>query len=100
MTRRLFYLALGATVGVLVVRRASQAAGKLSPAGLQGSLTGALGGLGEAIRDFGAEVRLGMAEREVKQPAGHRAFLAVLTSALTRLVMSLLVRLVAAERTP
>ena len=64
MTRRLFYLALGATVGVLVVRRASQAAGKLTPAGLQGSLTGALGGLSEAIRDFGAEVRLGMAERE------------------------------------
>ena len=64
MTRRLFYLALGATVGVLVVRRASQAASKLTPAGLQGSLTGALGGLTDAIREFGAEVRLGMAERE------------------------------------
>ena len=64
MTRRLFYLALGATVGVLVVRRASQAASKLTPAGLQGSLTGALGGLSDAIREFGAEVRIGMAERE------------------------------------
>lgn len=64
MTRRLFYLALGATVGVLVVRRASRAAAKLSPAGLQGSLTGALGGLSESIRDFGAQVRVGMTERE------------------------------------
>lgn len=64
MTRRLFYLALGATVGVLVVRRASAAASKLTPAGLQGSLSGALGGLGEAVRDFGADVRLAMAERE------------------------------------
>ena len=64
MTRRLFYIALGATVGVLVVRRASQAAERLTPASLQQSLIEALGGIGDAIRDFGAEVRAGMAERE------------------------------------
>lgn len=64
MTRRAFYLALGATVGVLVVRRLSSAAQRLTPAGLQASLTGSLGGLTEAIREFGAEVRAGMAERE------------------------------------
>ncbi|MDP9101526.1 MAG: DUF6167 family protein [Actinomycetota bacterium] len=64
MTRRLFYVALGATVGVLVVRRASKAAQRLTPAGLQAGLVGALGGLGDALRDFGSEVRLGMAERE------------------------------------
>ena len=64
MTRRVFYIALGATVGILVVRKASQAAQRFTPAGMQGSLTGALGGLGEAIRDFGANVREGMAERE------------------------------------
>ncbi len=64
MTRRLFYIALGATVGVLVVRRATAAAAKLTPAGMAGGLTGALGGLSEAIRDFGTEVRAGMAERE------------------------------------
>jgi hypothetical protein len=60
----LFYIALGATVGVLVVRKMSKAAQKLTPAGMQSSLTGALGGLGEAIRDFGESVREGMAERE------------------------------------
>ena len=64
MTRRLFYVALGATVGVLIVRKASSAAQRLTPAGLAGGLTGALGGFGDALRDFGAEIRAGMAERE------------------------------------
>ena len=64
MTRRVFYIALGATVGILIVRKASQAAQRFTPAGVQGSMTGALGGLGEAIRDFGATIREGMAERE------------------------------------
>ena len=64
MTRRLFYIALGATVGILVVRKATQAAQRFTPAGVQSSMSGALGGLGEAIRDFTAELREGMAERE------------------------------------
>ena len=64
MTRRVFYIALGATVGILVVRKASQAAQRFTPAGVQGSMTGALGGLSEAIRDFGVSLREGMAERE------------------------------------
>ncbi len=64
MTRRMFYVALGATVGVLVVRKASTAAKRFTPAGVQSGLTGALGGLSDAIREFGAEIRIGMAERE------------------------------------
>jgi len=64
MTRRLFYVALGAAVGVLVVRKASQTASRFTPAGVQGSVAGALGGLSEAIRGFGEDVREGMAERE------------------------------------
>ncbi len=64
MSRRMFYIALGATVGILVVQRATKAAKRFTPAGVQGSLTGALGGLGDAIREFGAEIRIGMAERE------------------------------------
>ena len=64
MTRRVFYIAQGATVGILIVRKASQAAQRFTPAGVQGSMTGALGGLSEAIRDFGANIREGMAERE------------------------------------
>ena len=70
MTRRLFYVALGASVGVLVVRRASRAAQRFTPAGVQAGLAGALGGLGDAIREFGAEVRAGMAEREQELRAG------------------------------
>jgi len=64
MTRRLFYVALGATAGVLVVRKASQAAARFTPAGVQRGLGGAFGNLADAIRVFGAEVRAGMAERE------------------------------------
>lgn len=64
MTRRIFYVALGATVGVLVVRKAQQAAARLTPTGLAGGLTAAIGGLGDAIRDFGADIREGMQERE------------------------------------
>ena len=62
----MFYIALGATVGVLLVRKASQAAQRFTPAGVQSSLTGALGGLGEAISEFGASIRTGMAERETQ----------------------------------
>jgi len=64
MSRRLVYIAFGAAVGVLVVRRASQAAQKFTPAGVQGSIAGAFGGLTEAIRDFTTELKASMAERE------------------------------------
>ncbi len=70
MTRRLFYIALGATVGVLVVRRASQAAARFTPVGVQNSLAGAFGGLTESIRDFTAEMRVAMAEREAELREG------------------------------
>jgi len=64
MSRRLFYIALGATAGVLVVRKLSSAASKLTPAGMQSSFAGTLGNLSDAIREFSATVREGMAERE------------------------------------
>lgn len=64
MSRRLFYVTLGAVAGVLIVRKLSSAAQRFTPAGVQQSMTGALGGLGEAIRDFGEAVRDGMSERE------------------------------------
>jgi len=70
VTRRLFYIALGATAGVLVVRKLTATAQKLSPAGVQTGIAGALGGLGDAIRDFGAEVRAGMSEREAELRTG------------------------------
>ena len=70
MTRRLFYIALGATAGVLIVRKASQAAQRFTPSGVSQGVAGALGGLGDAIKGFGDEVRLGMAEREFELREG------------------------------
>ena len=64
MTRRLFYIAMGAAVGVLVVRRATQAAQRFTPAGLQSSVSGSMAGLTAAISEFADLVREGMAERE------------------------------------
>ncbi len=58
--RRLFWVAVGATAGVLVVRRLSRAVESVTPAGL----TRTAGDLRVGLRDFVAEVRAGMAERE------------------------------------
>jgi len=66
MTRRLLYIAMGATIGVLVVRKATAAAQRFTPAGLQDSATGALGGLGSSLASFRSEVRSGMAQREAE----------------------------------
>ena len=64
MTRRLVYIAFGAAVGVLVVQRATRAAQRLTPAGLQTSLADSMAGLTEALREFTSLVREGMDERE------------------------------------
>ena len=64
MTRRLFYVAMGAAVGILAVRRVTQAAQRLTPAGLQSSLAGSMTGLSSSIAEFAELVREGMAERE------------------------------------
>ena len=59
--RRLFWLAMGVTIGALVVRKLSSAAEKLTPGGIASSLADALRDLAEAIGDFGADVRAGLA---------------------------------------
>jgi hypothetical protein len=64
VSRRLVYIAFGAAVGVLVVHRATQAAKRFTPSGVQASLAGSLSGLTEAVREFTAELRVAMAERE------------------------------------
>jgi len=68
--RRLFWLALGATVGVLLVRKLTRAAESLTPRGLAASVSGSLSGLTEAVRDFADEVREGMAAREAELMEG------------------------------
>lgn len=58
--RRLFWLGIGVAVGVLVVRRITKTAEAYTPKGL----ANAVSGLGDTVRDFAAEVRVAMAERE------------------------------------
>jgi hypothetical protein len=64
--RRLFWLAMGVTIGALIVRKLSKAAEKLTPAGMAQGLSGALRELADAIGDFAADVRAAMSEREAE----------------------------------
>ncbi|TKJ16586.1 hypothetical protein [Blastococcus sp. CCUG 61487] len=68
--RRLFWLAMGITIGVLVVRKLSAAAEKMTPAGIGASVAEGLRDLADAIGDFGADVREAMSEREEELRAG------------------------------
>lgn len=61
--RRVFWIALGATAGVLVARQVRRTASNLSA---QLTPTALVETLSSALRDFGREVRLGMAEREAQ----------------------------------
>ena len=58
--RRVFWLALGATAGVLVFRKLSKTVEAYSPAGVSRSLSS----VGDGLRELAAVVREGMAERE------------------------------------
>ncbi len=60
--RRLFWVALGATAGIYVMRKVTRTAEQLTPQGLAQSIAG----LGDAIRDFADAVTAGMAERELE----------------------------------
>ena len=64
--KRLFWLGVGLAAGSYVARRASAAAQSLTPAGVGANLADGLRELGAGIGAFGAEVRAGMAEREVE----------------------------------
>ena len=68
--RRLFWLAMGITIGALVVRKLSRAAEKLTPQGIAGSLVEGLRDLADAIGDFGADVRAAAAMREEELRSG------------------------------
>ncbi len=68
--RRLFWLAMGVTIGALIVRKLSSAAARLTPGGLAQSLSEALRELAESLRDFSHDVREAMTEREAELRAG------------------------------
>jgi hypothetical protein len=58
--RRLFWIVLGATLGVLLFRKLSKAVEAYSPAGVSRSLAS----VGDGLRELAEVVREGMAERE------------------------------------
>jgi hypothetical protein len=64
----MFYVAFGATVGVLVVRRVTNAASKWTPEGIAGQA----GGVGDRIAEWWAVVQEGAAarERELREALG------------------------------
>ena len=64
--RRLFWLAMGVTIGVLVMRKLSRMAARLTPSGMAQGLAASLGELADALREFGADVRDAMNEREAQ----------------------------------
>ncbi|HEY7046488.1 MAG TPA: hypothetical protein VH373_04660 [Jatrophihabitantaceae bacterium] len=70
MTRRLFWLAMGITIGALIVRKLSAAAQKLTPRGIAHSFGGGLAELSASVRDFATEVRSAMQEREAELREG------------------------------
>ena len=68
--RRLFWLALGVTLGALIVRKLSNVAAKMTPGNVASGFASSIGDLADAIRDFGADVREAMHEREAELRAG------------------------------
>jgi hypothetical protein len=60
--RRLFYVAFGATVGVIVVRRVSEAAEAWTPQGISRQA----GGLGERVAQWWGIVQDAAAQRELE----------------------------------
>ncbi len=55
--RRLFWLAMGVTIGALVVRKLSRAADKLTPTGIAGSIADGLRDVADAQRSAKDERR-------------------------------------------
>lgn len=64
MGKRVFWIALGATAGILIVRKASKTLHKFTPSGIADGAAGLPGAIGEAFQDFADDVRAAAAERE------------------------------------
>ncbi len=64
MGKRIFWVALGATVGVLAVRKTSKALRKFTPSGLAEGASALPGQVGGAFQQFADDVRNAAAERE------------------------------------
>jgi hypothetical protein len=64
--RRVFWIALGASVGVLVVHRLSRVVDRFTPAGIAEGVSGVGERLSGAVGDFVAAVGDFAAEREIE----------------------------------
>jgi hypothetical protein len=62
--RRLFWLAMGVTLGALIMRKLSRLAARLTPRGVAETMADGLRDLAEALGEFGRDVRDARAERE------------------------------------
>jgi hypothetical protein len=62
--KRLFWLAMGVTIGALIMRRLSKLAEQLTPKSMAGNVGESLSDLAYSIRDFIGDVRDSMSERE------------------------------------
>jgi hypothetical protein len=60
MIKRVFWMSIGVTIGVIAVRRLSDAKNTLGPAGLNH----AIGTAADALQNFAEAFRDGMSERE------------------------------------
>jgi hypothetical protein len=70
MTRRLFWLVMGITIGALIVRKISAAAQRLTPRGIAQSFGGGLAELSDSMRGFTTDVRDAMRQREAQLREG------------------------------
>jgi hypothetical protein len=84
--KRLFWLGLGVATGVVATRKATEAAKRLTPAGVGEQIGDGLRELALAIGEFGADVRAGMNEREheLTDMVEHRTGLALPAPAAPR----------------
>jgi len=66
MIRRTFWLAMGATIGALIVRKLTRLSRRATPAGITQSLSESAGRLIDSVRDFVEDARAGAKEREIE----------------------------------
>ncbi|WP_026818375.1 hypothetical protein [Arthrobacter castelli] len=60
MTKRLIWVGIGVTIGIIAVRKASEAKAKYGPEGINR----AMGSLADSVSGFAETMRQGMSERE------------------------------------
>jgi hypothetical protein len=66
MIRRMLWLGVGIAVGAVVARQVTKTVQAYSPSNLAGAARNSAAGLLDSVRDFVADVREGMAEKEAE----------------------------------